>query len=168
MRKLHVLLLGVVMLSAGFVLPVEVRADDCHDDVFDVYAKYARKIVSVTFRGTDVMDAVVEAAVPRIRRLQNAGEHRRARALAARAIDAIQSLGDKTHGAIRDTATEGVRALMQFEDEVRPEVLRELIGNLLQLAQRAANYASDAEEDSVNAIKRLFPQVSEAPIRERS
>ncbi len=168
MRKLHVLLLGVVMLSAGFVLPVEVRADDCHDDVFDVYAKYARKIVSVTFRGTDAMDEVVDAAVPRIRRLQNAGEYRRARALAARAIDAIQSLGDKTHGAIRDTATEGVRALMQFEDEVRPEVLRELIGNLLQLAQRAANYASDAEEDSVNAIKRLFPQVSEAPRRERS
>ncbi len=168
MRKLHVLLLGVVMLSAGFVLPVEVRADDCHDDVFDVYAKYARKIVSVTFRGTDAMDEVVDAAVPRIRRLQNAGEYRRARALAARAIDAIQSLGDKTHGAIRDTATEGVRALMQFEGEVRPEVLRELIGNLLQLAQRAANYASDVEEDSVNAIKRLFPQVSEAPRRERS
>ena len=168
MRKLHVLLLGVVMLSAGFVLPVEVRADDCHDDVFDVYAKYARKIVSVTFRGTDAMDEVVDAAVPRIRRLQNAGEYRRARALAARAIDAIESLGDRTHGAIRDTATEGVRALMQFEGEVRPEVLRELIGNLLQLAQRAANYASDVEEDSVNAIKRLFPQVSEAPRRERS
>jgi hypothetical protein len=168
MRKLHVLLLGVVMLSAGFVLPVEVRADDCHDDVFDVYAKYARKIVSVTFRGTDVMDEVVEAAVPRIRRLQNAGEHRHARAVAARAIDAIQSLGDKTHGAIRDTTTEGVRALMQFEGDVRPEVLRELIGNLLQLAQRAANYVSDVEEDSINAIERLFPQVSEAPIRERS
>jgi hypothetical protein len=168
MRKLHVLLLGVAMLSAGFVLPGEVRADDRHDDVFDVYAKYARKIVSVTFRGTDAMDAVVEAAVPRIRRLQNAGEHRRARALAARAIDAIQSLGDKTHGAIRETASEGVRALMQFEGDVRPEVLRELIGNLLQLAQRAANYASGVEEDSVNAIKRLFPQVSEVPIRDRS
>ena len=167
MRKLHVLMLGVAMLSAGFVLPGEARADDC-DDVFDVYAKYARQIVSVTFRGTDAMDAVVEAAVPRIRRLQHAGEHRRARALAARAIDAIQSLGDKTHGAIRETASEGVRALMQFEGDVRPDVLRELIGNLLQLARRAANYVSDVEEDSINAIKRLFPQVSEVPRRKRS
>ena len=167
MRKLHVLMLGVAMLSAGFVLPGEARADDC-DDVFDVYAKYARQIVSVTFRGTDAMDAVVETAVPRIRRLQNAGQHRRARALAARAIDVIQSLGDKTHGAIRETASEGVRALMRFEGDVPPDVLRELIGNLLQLAKRAANYASDVEEDSINAIKRLFPQVSEVPRRERS
>ena len=167
MRKLHVLLLGVAMLSTGFVLPGEARADDC-DDVFDVYAKYARQIVSVTFRGTDAMDAVVETAVPRIRRIQNAGQHRRARALAARAIDAIQSLGDKTHGAIRETASEGVRALMRFEGDVPPDVLRELIGNLLQLAKRAANYASDVEEDSINAIKRLFPQVSDVPRRERS
>ena len=167
MRKLHVLLLGVAMLSTGFVLPGEARADDC-DDVFDVYAKYARQIISVTFRGTDAMDAVVETAVPRIRRLQNAGQHRRARALAARAIDAIQSLGDKTHGAIRETASEGVRALMRFEGDVPPDVLRELIGNLLQLAKRAANYASDVEEDSINAIKRLFPQVSDVPRRERS
>jgi len=167
MRKLHVLMLGVAMLSAGFVLPGEARADDC-DDVFDVYAKYARQIVSVTFRGTDAMDAVVETAVPRIRRLQNAGQHRRARALAARAIDTIQSLGDKTHGAIRKTASKGVRALMRFEGDVPPDVLRELIGNLLQLATRAANYASDVEEDSINAIKRLFPQVSEVPRRKRS
>jgi len=168
MRKLHVLLMGVAMLSAGFVLPGEARADNCHNDVFDVYARYARQIVTVTFRGTDTMDEVVEAAVPRIRRLQHAGEYRRARALAAQAIDAIELLGDKTHGAIRETASEGVRALMRFEGDVRPDVLRELIGNLLQLARRAANYVSDVEEDSINAIKRLFPQVSEVPKRKRS
>ena len=167
MRKLQMLLLSVAVMSLGFVLPNEASANDCGDP-FDVYAKYARQIVSVTFRGTDTMDAVVEAAVPRIRRLQNAGQYRRARALAARAIDVIQSLGDKTHGAIRETASEGVRALMRFEGDVPPDVLRELIGNLLQLAQRAANYASGVEEDSVNAIKRLFPQVSEVPIRDRS
>jgi len=167
MRKLHVLMMGVAMLSAGFVLPGEARAHDC-DDVFDVYARYARQIVSVTLRGTDAMDEVVEVAVPRIRRLQHAGEYRRARAVAARAIDTIQSLGDKTHGAIRETASEGVRALMRFEGDVPPDVLRELIGNLLQLAKRAANYASDVEEDSINAIKRLFPQVSKVPRRERS
>ena len=106
MRKLHVLMLGVAMLSAGFVLPGEARADDC-DDVFDVYAKYARQIVSVTFRGTDAMDAVVETAVPRIRRLQNAGQHRRARALAARAIDTIRyRTSSKTSrwGPTRDAA----------------------------------------------------------------
>ena len=114
------------------------------------------------------MDEVVEAAVPRIRRLQHAGEWRRARALAARAIGAIESLGDRTHAGIRASASEGVEALMRFEDHVPPDVLRELIGNLLQLAERAANYASDVEEDSINKIKRLFPQVSDVPRRERS
>lgn len=159
MRKLHVLLLGAAMLSAGFVLPGEARAAN-RIDVYDVYAMYARQIVSVSFRGTDAMDEVVETAVPRIRRLQNAGEYRRARALAARAIGNLESLGDRTHGAIRETTSEGVRALMRFEGNVPPDVLRELIGNLLQLAQRAANYVSGVEEDSINAIKRLFPQVS--------
>ena len=167
MRKLQLLLLCAATLSLGFVLPGEARADG-RDGPFDVYARYARKIVSVTFSGTDAMDEVVEAAVPRIRRLQNAGEYRRARALAARAIGNIESLGDRTHGAIRGCASEGVEALMRFEGQVPPEVLRELIGNLLQLAERAANYVSDVEEDSINAIKRLFPQVSEAPRRERS
>ena len=167
MRKFPMLLLSVAVMSLGFALPTEARANDCVDP-FDVYAKYARKIVSVTFKGTDAMDEVVEAAVPRIRRLQHAGEWRRARALAARAIAAIESLGDRTHAGIRASASEGVEALMRFEGHVPPEVLRELIGNLLQLAERAANYASDVEEDSINAIKRLFPQVSEVPRRERS
>ena len=58
--------------------------------------------------------------------------------------------------------------MMRFEGHVPPDVLRELIDSLLNLAQRAANYSSDVEEDSINAIKRLFPQVSEAPRRERS
>ena len=167
MRKLHVLLLSAAMLSAGFVLPGEARADD-RIDVYDVYARYARQIVSVTFRGTDAMDEVVETAVPRIRRLQDAGEYQRARALAARAIGNLESLGDRTHGAIRETASEGVRALMRFEGDVPPDVLRELIDNLLRLAKRAANYVSAVEEDSINAIKRLFPQVSSAPRRMRS
>jgi len=63
---------------------------------------------------------------------------------------------------------EGVRALRALEDDVPPNVLRRLISKLLRLAQRAANFVSGAEEDSVNAIKRLFPQVSEVPRRSRS
>ena len=167
MRKLQVLLLGVAVLSMGLVVPNQARAAH-YDDPFDVYAKYAREIVAVTFRGTDAMDDVVDEATPRIRRLLNAGMYERARGLAGEAIDRIESIGDKTHGKIRELATEGVRALKSLEDDVPPNVLRRLISKLLMLAQRAANFVSDAEEDSVDAIKRLFPQVSEVPRRSRS
>ena len=167
MRKLQVLLLGVAVLSMGLVLPNQVRAAD-RDDPVDVYAEYARAIVSVTFRGADAMDDVVDEATPRIRRLLNAGMNERARGLAGEAIDRIESSGDKTHGKIREFAMEGVRALRALEDDVPPNVLRRLISKLLRLAQRAANFVSGAEEDSVNAIKRLFPQVSEVPRRSRS
>ena len=167
MRKLQVLLLGVAVLSMGLVLPNQVRAAD-RDDPVDVYAEYARAIVSVTFRGADAMDDVVDEATPRIRRLLSAGMYERARGLAGEAIDRIESIGDKTHGKIREFAMEGVRALRSLEDDVPPNVLRRLISKLLRLAQRAANFVSGAEEDSVNAIKRLFPQVSEVPRRSRS
>ena len=167
MRKLQVLLLGVAVLAMGLVLPNQVRADH-RDDPVDVYAEYARLIVSVTFRGADAMDDVVDETTPRIRRLLNAGMHERARGLAGEAIDRIESIGDKTHGKIREFTMEGVRALRALEDDVPPNVLRRLISKLLRLAQRAANFVSGAEEDSVNAIKRLFPQVSEVPRRSRS
>ena len=164
MRKLNMLLLCGTMLSLGFALPGEARADD-RDTPFDVYARYARKIVSISERGAGAMDDVVEAAVPRIRRLQNAGEFRRARALAARAVGKIGSLGDKTHRALRECTGNGVRALMRFEGHVPPEVLRALISDLKDLAKRAAGYVSDVEEDSIETIRSLFPQVSDDPGR---
>ena len=151
MRKLQVLLLGVAVLSMGLVLPNQARATDC-DDPFGVYAKYARAIVAVTFRGTDAMDDVVDEATPRILRLLNAGMYERARGLA---------------GKIRELATEGVRALRELDGDVPSDVLRRLASKLLKLAQRAANFVSDSEEDSVNSIKRLFPQVSDVDRRSR-
>ena len=81
--------------------------------------------------------------------------------------DKIESIGDKTHGKIRELATEGVRALTDLEGDVPSDVLRRLVSKLLKLAQRAANFVSDAEEDSVNSIKRLFPQVSDVDRRSR-
>jgi len=166
MRKLQVLLLGVAVFSMGLVLPNQARAAHC-DDPFGVYAEYARAIVAVTFRGTDAMDDVVDEATPRIRRLLNAGMYERARGVAGQAIDKIESIGDKTHGKIRELATEGVRALTDLEGDVPSDVLRRLVSKLLKLAQRAANFVSDAEEDSVNSIKRLFPQVSDVDRRSR-
>jgi len=166
MRKLQVLLLGVAVLSMGLVVPSQVRAAHS-DDPHAVHAEYARAIVSVTFRGADAMDDVVDKAIPRIRRLQNAGMHERARQLAREAIDRIESIADETHGKIREWTAEGVRALKALEDVAPPDVLRRLISKLVNLAKRAANFVSDVEEDSVNAIKRLFPQVSEVPRRSR-
>ena len=113
------------------------------------------------------MDDVVDEATPRIRRLLNAGMYERARGLAGEAIDKIESLGDKTHGKIRELATEGVRALKALEGDVPSDVLRRLISKLLKLSKRAAHFVSDAEEDSVNSIKRLFPQVSDVDRRSR-
>ncbi|HCK53704.1 MAG TPA: hypothetical protein DIC23_10850 [Planctomycetaceae bacterium] len=162
MRKLNLLLLCGTVLSLGFALPGEIRADD-RDTPFDVYARYARKIVAISERGAGAMDNVVESAVPRIRRLQNAGEFRRARAMAARAVGKIESLGDKTHRAIRECAGNGVRALLRFEGHVPPEVLRALINDLKDLAERAAGYVSDVEDNSIETIRSLFPQVSDDP-----
>jgi len=162
MRKRNLLLLGVSILSLGFALPTEARADHCSDP-FSIYARYAREVVRVTFKGTDAMEAVVESAVPSIRRLQNAGEHARARAMAARAIRAIGSLGDRTHQAIRSVVSEGVEVLINCSGHVPPDVLRELISSLQNLGRRTAGYVADVEDDSVDAIKRLFPQISDVP-----
>ena len=63
MRKLQVLLLGAAVLSMGLVLPNQVRAAD-RDDPVDVFAEYARAIVSVTFRGADAMDDAAATPTP--------------------------------------------------------------------------------------------------------
>ena len=75
----------------------------------------------------------------------------------------IESLGDKTHRAIRECAGNGVRALLRFEGHVPPEVLRALINDLKDLAERAAGYVSDVEDNSIETIRSLFPQVSDDP-----
>ena len=55
--------------------------------------------------------------------------------------------------------------MMRFEGHVPPEVLRALISDLKDLAKRAAGYVSDVEEDSIETIRSLFPQVSDDPGR---
>ena len=117
MRKLNLLLLCGTVLSFGLGLPGDVRADD-RDTPFDVYARYARKIVSISERGAGAMDDVVEAAGPRIRRLQNAGEFRRARAMAARAVGKIgQPTAELALPVLVVLALELVRLPVHVEDD---------------------------------------------------
>ena len=101
MRKPQVLLLGAMVLAMGLGIPNQVQAADCVDP-FDVYAEYAGGIISVTFRGTDAMDDVVDRATPRIRRLLNAGMHERARELAAEAIDRTESVDRAVESTSRE------------------------------------------------------------------
>lgn len=159
MRKVPKLLLCAAVLSMGLALPTQVRAED-RNDPFEVYAKCARKIVQVTFRGVASMKDVAAQAIPRIRRLQDNGQHERARAMAAEAIADVERIAAKTRSAIRDIASRGVEALLEFEDDVPPDVLRGLIDDLLNLARRAASYVDRVEKRVVDAILSLFPQPS--------
>ncbi len=132
-----------------------------------VYAKYARESVSIAKRGASAMSDAVQEATPQIQRLLQSGNYQRARALAGQTIRKIERFSDKSRGAIRESSTEGVDALMRFEGLVRPQVLRGLIGDLLNLAHRNADYVKSVELRSVDAIHNLFPQVQKVPDRLR-
>ncbi len=164
MRKVTRLLLCLAVLSTGLSLPTQVRAED-RNDPFDVYAKFARKIVQVTMRGTKAVKGVAAEAILRIRRLQENGQHERAREMAAKAINSIERYSAKTRSAIRETASRGVDALLKFEGNVPPDVLRNLVEGLLDLAERAADHVDGVEKRAINAIESLFPQPT--PVSDR-
>ena len=59
MRQIHQLLVCAAMVSTGLAAPTAVPVN--RDRPFEVYAEYARKLVSTSMRGADVMRDVATA-----------------------------------------------------------------------------------------------------------
>lgn len=154
MRQIHLLLVCAAMVSTGLAAPTAVPID--RDRPFEVYAEYARKLVSTSMRGADVMRDVAGEAAPKISRLLAAGQDARARALASDTIGKIERVSDFTKKCLRRILNAGVDALLKFSGHVRPQLLRDLIEDLEDLAARAAGYVESVEDQTVSRIKSLF------------
>ena len=99
MRRIQLLLVCAAMASTGLAAPTPLPVD--RDRPFEVYAEYARQLVSTAMRGADVMQDVAGEAAPKIRRLLAAGQDERARALASDTIDKIERVSGFTKKCLR-------------------------------------------------------------------